>query len=173
MHRYKIYFEKPSLKKIEILVSEVQCSDPTSVKDGFIEVSNFKGRYVYGSLATYHCNPGFILWGNASRLCSDDGEWTGMNIYFNHGWWIEEGFTFNKTQTGVRPQCNPITCGMPLEYNNAKYTLVNGSTSWKSMSSYTCKPGFKIMSSYGNQFCVQYPLTLIMVNHVYTFWPML
>ena len=57
--------------------TEVQCNDPLSVKDGFIEVSNFKGRYVYGSLATYHCNPGFILWGNASRLCSDNGHWTG------------------------------------------------------------------------------------------------
>ena len=43
--------------------SEVQCVDPLSVKDGFIEVSNFKGRYVFGSLATYHCNPGYILWG--------------------------------------------------------------------------------------------------------------
>ena len=57
--------------------TEVQCTDPLSVKDGFIEVSNFKGRYVFGSLATYHCNPGYILWGNASRLCADNGNWTG------------------------------------------------------------------------------------------------
>lgn len=55
----------------------MQCEDPQSVKDGFIEVSNFKGRYVFGSLATYHCNPGYILWGNASRLCAEDGIWTG------------------------------------------------------------------------------------------------
>ena len=59
------------------IFSEVQCSDPLSVKDGFIEVSNFKGKYVFGSLATYHCNPGFILWGNASRLCAEYGDWTG------------------------------------------------------------------------------------------------
>ena len=59
--------------------SEVQCVDPLSVKDGFIEVSNFKGRYVFGSLATYHCNPGYILWGNASRLCAENGKWTGTN----------------------------------------------------------------------------------------------
>ena len=52
-----------------------------SVKDGFIEVSNFKGRYVFGSLATYHCNPGYILWGNASRLCAEDGIWTGIFSY--------------------------------------------------------------------------------------------
>ena len=62
---------------LSIYVTEVQCEDPQSVKDGFIEVSNFKGRYVFGSLATYHCNPGYILWGNASRLCAEDGIWTG------------------------------------------------------------------------------------------------
>ena len=56
---------------------EVQCDHPRSVKDGFIEVSNFRGKYVYGSLATYHCNPGYILWGNASRLCSHKGSWSG------------------------------------------------------------------------------------------------
>ena len=59
--------------------AEVQCVDPLSVKDGFIEGSNFKGRYVFGSLATYHCNPGYILWGNASRLCAENGKWTGKD----------------------------------------------------------------------------------------------
>ena len=66
--------------------SEVQCVDPLAVKDGFIEVSNFKGRYVFGSLATYHCNPGYILWGNASRLCAENGKWTGIYVQvLNHG----------------------------------------------------------------------------------------
>ena len=58
--------------------------DPLSVKDGFIEVSNFKGRYVFGSLATYHCNPGYILWGNASRLCAENGKWTGNFLKIIH-----------------------------------------------------------------------------------------
>ncbi len=57
--------------------AEVQCDHPRSVKDGFIEVSNFRGKYVFGSLATYHCNPGYVLWGNASRLCGDRGTWSG------------------------------------------------------------------------------------------------
>jgi len=90
------------------------------VKDGFIEVSNFRGRYVFGSLATYHCNPGYILWGNASRLCGDDGRWSGGT-----------------------PQCKPITCGQPPEVANAHVTLVNGSTLWRSQSHYRCKPGFR------------------------------
>ena len=56
------------LNKVFIfLFAEVQCDHPESTKDGFIEVSNFKGSYVYGSRATYHCNPGFILWGGCKR----------------------------------------------------------------------------------------------------------
>ena len=47
---------------------ELECPDPVSPKSGYIEVSNFKGRYQFGSVATYRCNPGFILWGNASRF---------------------------------------------------------------------------------------------------------
>ena len=46
----------------------MECPDPISPSSGYIEVSNFKGRYQYGSVATYRCNPGFILWGNASRF---------------------------------------------------------------------------------------------------------
>ncbi|XP_071750190.1 uncharacterized protein [Lepeophtheirus salmonis] len=101
---------------------EVQCDHPSSVKDGFIEVSNFKGKYVFGSLATYHCNPGYILWGNASRLCSEEGEWTGYS-----------------------PTCKPITCGQPPKVHNARFNLVNGSTSWQSITHYICKPGFKMI----------------------------
>lgn len=86
-------------------ISEVQCSDPTSVKDGFIEVSNFKGRYVYGSLATYHCNPGFILWGNASRLCADDGEWTGNKQIILLKQNIPTGFlhVYNRSPSSMQP----------------------------------------------------------------------
>ena len=47
--------------------SEIECPDPVSPKSGYIEVSNFKGRYQFGSVATYRCNHGFILSGNASR----------------------------------------------------------------------------------------------------------
>ena len=74
------------------------------------------------SLATYHCNPGYILWGNASRLCSESGSWS-----------------------GVTPQCKPITCGQPPEIPNARSTLVNGSTLWRSFASYECKPGFRMV----------------------------
>ena len=44
-----------------------ECSDPESPANGFIEVLNFTGLYQFGTLATYQCNPGYILWGNSSR----------------------------------------------------------------------------------------------------------
>ncbi len=80
---------------------------------------------MFGSLATYHCNPGYVLWGNASRLCGDDGLWTGINT----------------------PECKPITCGRPPEAPNALAHLVNGSTLWRSVARYECKPGFVVDSS--------------------------
>lgn len=99
----------------------MRCDDPLSVKDGFIEVSNFKGKYVYGSLATYHCNPGHVLWGNASRLCSEEGTWT-----------------------GTQPQCKPITCGPPPEVAHSHYKLLNASSSWLSQVEYSCKSGHRM-----------------------------
>ena len=30
-----------------------------------------------GDMATYSCNAGFELVGNSTRVCGDDGEWSG------------------------------------------------------------------------------------------------
>jgi hypothetical protein len=122
----------------------VQCEHPHSVKDGFIEVSNFRGKYVFGSLATYHCNPGYILWGNASRLCGHDGHWSGKN-YNSLG--VRNLLQIGNVSlsAGVTPQCKPITCGQPPEVLNARSTLMNGSTLWRSFARYECKPGFRMV----------------------------
>lgn len=113
-----------------------------SVKDGFIEVTNFKGQYVYGSVATYHCNPGYILWGNASRLCAQDGAWT-----------------------GTQPQCKTISCGQPPEVANAHYRLANGtSTTWLSLAVYFCQPGHRMVHHQHGELkkkeCVKKPILL-------------
>ncbi len=75
---------------------------------------------MYGSLATYHCNPGYVLWGNASRLCGSSGRWSGSSA----------------------PECKPIACGRPPERANAVAHLLDGSTLWRSAAGYRCKPGF-------------------------------
>ena len=45
----------------------VQCPDPASPRSGYIEVSNFAGKYEAGSIASYRCNTGHLLWGNSTR----------------------------------------------------------------------------------------------------------
>lgn len=103
------------------LCREVECIHPDSSKNGYIEVSNFKGRYQFGSVATYRCNPGFILWGNGSRVCDSSGSWSGSP-----------------------PSCKPITCGNPPQLDNSVVDLMNGSTTWLSVARYSCLPGFYI-----------------------------
>jgi len=105
--------------------AEVECPDPVSPTSGYIEVSNFKGLYQFGSVATYRCNTGFILWGNASRHCTADGSWVGSP-----------------------PSCNPISCGNPPAVVNGLVELVNGTTNWQAVASYKCLPSF---TNYGNE----------------------
>ena len=109
---------------ITLVVAEVKCDHPTSTKDGFIEVSNFRGSYIFGSRATYHCNPGYILWGNSTRLCDSSGQWT-----------------------GYAPRCRPISCGDPPMLPHTAVALLNGSTQWKSIAVYSCLPGYTTFES--------------------------
>ena len=99
--------------------TEVQCADPVSPKSGYIEVSNFRGRYQYGAVARYRCNPGHILWGNASRTCRADGAWG-----------------------GVAPACSPVSCGHPPAVVNGLVQLLNGTTGWQAVAVYTCLHDF-------------------------------
>ncbi|XP_023349201.1 uncharacterized protein LOC111717966 isoform X3 [Eurytemora carolleeae] len=107
--------------------SELSCDHPTSAKDGFIEVSNFRGNYVYGSRAKYHCNPGYILWGNSTRVCDESGEWTGHP-----------------------PTCRPISCGEPPMLPKSAVALLNGSAQWRSIAQYSCLPGYQFMDGITN-----------------------
>ena len=120
---------------IYILLSGVQCPDPVSPTSGYIEVSNFNGKYEFGAVASYRCNSGHILWGNSSRyqilffsrfykvyllsICGRDGSWQGSP-----------------------PRCHLITCGNPPLVENAVVELLNGSTSWQSIIIYQCSAGY-------------------------------
>lgn len=55
---------------------ESQCPPPGHISHGFIEVANFRGVYGYGTVATYSCNPGYVLQGNSTRTCDHSGKWT-------------------------------------------------------------------------------------------------
>lgn len=40
------------------------------------EVSH-PSQVIVGSVSTYHCDAGFVLDGDTSRMCQLDGEWSG------------------------------------------------------------------------------------------------
>ncbi|CAG0882096.1 unnamed protein product [Darwinula stevensoni] len=56
---------------------EQECEAPVQIANGFLLVPGFKGRYVFGLRAIYECNPGFLLWGNATMTCGPLGVWSG------------------------------------------------------------------------------------------------
>ena len=99
----------------------MRCNPPTPVQDGFIKVANYRGSYRLGSLAIYHCNQGFLLWGTSTRTCTERGEWSG----------------------GV-PSCRKISCGEPptIAHTAMEYLTRD------SVVTYSCIPGY---SSYNGK----------------------
>ncbi|XP_069182423.1 uncharacterized protein [Procambarus clarkii] len=106
---------------------ESQCPAPSHVTHGFIEVANFRGVYGYGTVATYTCNPGYILKGNTTRTCDHTGKWT-----------------------NEAPICQAVTCGPPPVFPHARHTLINGSTNWNGIAVYTCSDGYRLHRDTGD-----------------------
>ena len=93
----------------------MKCEPPTPAQDGFIKVANFRGEYIFGSIAIYQCNLGFILWGNSHRTCTEKGEWSGS-----------------------LPTCRTISCGEPLVIQNSAMEHLD----MNAVVTYSCLPGF-------------------------------
>ena len=99
----------------------MKCGPPTPAQDGFIKIANFRGEYTFGSQAIYHCDQGFILWGNSHRTCTEKEEWSGSV-----------------------PTCRKVSCGDPPFIQNSAMEHLDdkGSTSWNAAVTYSCLPGF-------------------------------
>lgn len=87
------------------------CPEPPSIHGGMVATS---GRRA-GDTATYTCQPGYILFGQAVLSCGLGGEWSGKP-----------------------PTCKYVDCGAPPNIDNGKYTLVNGTTAVDSEVEYSC-----------------------------------
>ncbi|KAL4236644.1 hypothetical protein ACF0H5_005029 [Mactra antiquata] len=55
----------------------VDCGAPSSIANGFVDVNNT----TYQEIAHYSCNSGYILSGNSSRTCQEDGQWSESEPY--------------------------------------------------------------------------------------------
>ena len=53
----------------------IQCSSLRNIDNGMISFSNTKRNemFIYGTVATYSCSPGFSLSSSQSRVCVGDG----------------------------------------------------------------------------------------------------
>ncbi|XP_068234778.1 uncharacterized protein [Palaemon carinicauda] len=107
--------------------TEAQCPPPDNIAHGFIEVANHRGVYGYGTVATYSCSPGYLLKGNNTRSCDHTGRWTNES-----------------------PFCQAVTCGPPPVFQNARHTLLNGSTHWNGIAVYTCNDGYRLHRDTGD-----------------------
>ncbi|CAG0897176.1 unnamed protein product [Cyprideis torosa] len=98
---------------------ELECKAPPAIAHGVVEVPGFQGSYRYGQEAQYRCNPGYTIWGNATRFCNARAEWS-----------------------GEAPTCQKIICAPPPRFENSIYILEDGSTGWNSIVTYHCLEGF-------------------------------
>ena len=51
----------------------ILCPSLPDIDNGMVEVSGLSP----GGVATYTCDPGFILVGDPTRICRDNGTWSG------------------------------------------------------------------------------------------------
>lgn len=91
------------------------CPEPPKVHGGKVETT---GRRA-GSVATYTCLNGFILFGTPVLSCGLGGDWSGK-----------------------APTCKYVDCGAPPNIDDGRYNLVNGSTSFGSIVEYSCSDDY-------------------------------
>lgn len=86
------------------LCQQPTCPPPPPTSHGYIHISPYTGVYGLGTVAVYRCSHGFIVWGEAKRVCT------------RSGW------------SGSLPQCRKLKCPQPPELTNSIMTIVDGVT---------------------------------------------
>ena len=78
---------------LALTCTPVNCGQPVSPEHGDIDVR----FYTFNSIARYGCEYGYRLNGNETRVCSEDGRWSGSD-----------------------PVCDPLACGNPGNIQNGQ-----------------------------------------------------
>ena len=124
-------------------MTAVRCADPSSPSNGYIEVSEFGGHYEYGSVATYHCNPGYSLDRTAltRAVCGEAGVWETDR----RGEEEEGGVLVSHQGTTLTPapRCLPVSCPSPPRLENTVVDLLNSSAGLGSLLVYGCQAGYR------------------------------
>lgn len=101
------------------ICEEILCDKLDSFKNGDVKFKQIGKKLIPGTTATYNCNDGYLLSGNNTRSCLQNGTWT-----------------------GVEPSCLLIDCGSPPIIHGGSYYLWNG-TGIGSMAELQCDKGYK------------------------------
>ncbi|MBZ3871168.1 Sushi, von Willebrand factor type A, EGF and pentraxin domain-containing protein 1 [Sciurus carolinensis] len=79
-------------------------------------------NFLYGTMVSYTCNPGYELLGNPTLICQEDGTWNGS-----------------------APSCISIECDLPVVPENGFLHFTE--TTMGSAVRYSCKPGHVLVGS--------------------------
>ncbi|XP_008215827.1 sushi, von Willebrand factor type A, EGF and pentraxin domain-containing protein 1 [Nasonia vitripennis] len=93
------------------------CPEPPQISGGLV---SFSGKRA-GSIATYSCQNGFVLFGDNVLTCDIGGQWSGRT-----------------------PRCRYVDCGAPAQISHGMVKLINGTTTVGSRIEYSCDEDFEI-----------------------------
>ncbi|XP_067945459.1 sushi, von Willebrand factor type A, EGF and pentraxin domain-containing protein 1-like [Watersipora subatra] len=96
-----------------LFVAEVHCGPPPVVDNSKRQVSG----HSYNDTVRYECDVGYEMTGDDTIVCQEIGYWT------------------------VHPDCEVITCGLPLTPDNAGLVSMTG-TQFGQTATYQCLPGY-------------------------------
>uniref|UniRef100_A0ABD2WSD8 Sushi, von Willebrand factor type A, EGF and pentraxin domain-containing protein 1 n=1 Tax=Trichogramma kaykai TaxID=54128 RepID=A0ABD2WSD8_9HYME len=98
------------------LCKEIKCKEPDKIGMASAQVST----YSVGGVAHYNCPRGYIMEGNATRICQQNGSWSGSS-----------------------PSCFAVDCKHPPLIENGRVIVVNGTTTFGGAAEYHCLPQFE------------------------------
>lgn len=95
---------------------EIRCKDPE--KEGVL--STQVSTHSVGGIAHYSCPRGFYMEGNETRVCLQNGSWSGNT-----------------------PACFLVDCKHPEPVENGRVIVVNGTTTYGGTAEYHCLPQYE------------------------------
>ena len=71
------------------MVFIVSCENLTQPENGMIKCSLGEDAVIsYGDVCNFTCDTGYILVGSESRICQNDGFWSGNQTYCSRGTYV-------------------------------------------------------------------------------------
>ena len=128
-----------------IFLTAVDCGDLSQPSNGQISIP----ATTLGSMATYSCDPGYTLDGNASRICGSDGQWSGSQPSCSGEWSL-----LTVKHKLLSPCCIcviAIDCGSLSAPSNGQISITT--TTFGSMTTYSCDPGY-ILDGNSSRICL-------------------